>query len=156
MLHHIFILPGNFRTPWKYQHLSWSVIVETCLFKAQRVGPPRVVSRQVATAPCHGDRQRPRPLLWPSLPGPGPDGNLNFSGFRRLKFAPIFDWASDTVAIFRWVSQRNWEHCKVTMGFCFFGSGGHCRVLGWGEFQSGDGTEAVRIDYFAPNKSCIR
>ena len=32
-----------------------------------------VVTRQVATAPCHGDRQRPRPLLWPSLPGPGPD-----------------------------------------------------------------------------------
>ena len=28
-----------------------------------------IVPGQVATAPCHGDRQRPRPLLWPSLPG---------------------------------------------------------------------------------------
>ena len=45
------------------------------------------------------------------------------------------------------VSQKNWEHCKVTIGFCFLGSGGPCRVPGWGEFQSGDGTEPLRINH---------
>ena len=47
----------------------------SCVEGSFKASPPKQTSPEVATATCHGDRQRPRPLLWPSLPGPGPDGS---------------------------------------------------------------------------------